>query len=82
MHGRRSVFSGAATPEELIAACSELNMPAMALLDNDAFTERAISFGGAEGWNKSAHWGGSNGQNRILRANQKRASRRRRRVRE
>ncbi|HEV2904258.1 MAG TPA: PHP domain-containing protein, partial [Pyrinomonadaceae bacterium] len=34
----RSAFSflrGAATPEELIAACSELNMPAMALLDND-----------------------------------------------
>jgi error-prone DNA polymerase len=34
----RSAFSflrGAATPEELIAACAELNMPAMALLDND-----------------------------------------------
>src|SRR6266702_4152280 len=34
----RSAFSflrGASTPEELIAACSELNMPAMALLDND-----------------------------------------------
>src|SRR5918993_758365 len=34
----RSAFSflrGAATPEELIATCSELNMPAMALLDND-----------------------------------------------
>src|SRR5580765_364150 len=34
----RSAFSflrGAATPEELIAACSELKMPAMALLDND-----------------------------------------------
>src|ERR687891_713915 len=34
----RSAFSflrGAATPEELIAVCSELNMPAMALLDND-----------------------------------------------
>jgi error-prone DNA polymerase len=34
----RSAFSflrGAATPEEIIAACVELNMPAMALLDND-----------------------------------------------
>ncbi|MGQ0762420.1 MAG: DNA polymerase III subunit alpha [Acidobacteriota bacterium] len=34
----RSAFSflrGAATPEELIAECAELNMPAMALLDND-----------------------------------------------
>src|ERR1051326_9390150 len=34
----RSAFSflrGAATPEELIAVCSELNMPAMSLLDND-----------------------------------------------
>src|SRR5256886_14685850 len=34
----RSEFSflrGAATPEELIAVCSELKMPAMALLDND-----------------------------------------------
>src|SRR5580765_3714720 len=34
----RSAFSflrGAATPEELIAVCSELGMPAMALLDND-----------------------------------------------
>jgi error-prone DNA polymerase len=34
----RSAFSflrGAATPEELIAVCSELDMPAMALLDND-----------------------------------------------
>src|SRR5687767_1900094 len=34
----RSAFSflrGSATPEELIAACAELNMPAMALLDND-----------------------------------------------
>jgi len=34
----RSAFSflrGAATPEELIAACSALGMPAMALLDND-----------------------------------------------
>src|SRR5215471_10097946 len=37
MHSR-SAFSflrGAATPEELIAVCSELKMPAMALLDND-----------------------------------------------
>jgi error-prone DNA polymerase len=34
----RSAFSflrGAATPEELIAVCSDLKMPAMALLDND-----------------------------------------------
>src|SRR5437588_10617534 len=34
----RSAFSflrGAATPEDLIAVCSELKMPAMALLDND-----------------------------------------------
>src|SRR2546423_14799332 len=34
----RSAFSflrGEATPEELIAVCSELKMPAMALLDND-----------------------------------------------
>src|SRR5207248_1640631 len=34
----RSAFSflrGAVTPEELIAVCSELEMPAMALLDND-----------------------------------------------
>ena len=34
----RSAFSflrGAATPEELMATCAELNMPAMALLDND-----------------------------------------------
>ena len=34
----RSAFSflrGAATPEELIAVCSEYRMPAMALLDND-----------------------------------------------
>ena len=36
----RSAFSfleGASTPEELITACSELNMPAMALLDRDGF---------------------------------------------
>jgi len=34
----RSAFSflrGASTPEELVAACAELEMPAMALLDND-----------------------------------------------
>ncbi|MGZ8843883.1 MAG: PHP domain-containing protein, partial [Pyrinomonadaceae bacterium] len=34
----RSAFSflhGASTPEELIAVCAELEMPAMALLDND-----------------------------------------------
>src|SRR5438105_5218273 len=34
----RSAFSfleGASTPEELIATCSELKMPAMALLDHD-----------------------------------------------
>src|SRR5262245_2851814 len=34
----RSAFSflrGAATPEELMAVCAELKMPAMALLDND-----------------------------------------------
>ena len=34
----RSAFSflqGASTPEELIATCAELAMPAMALLDND-----------------------------------------------
>src|SRR5437588_12852800 len=34
----RSAFSflrGAATPEELIAVCAGLEMPAMALLDND-----------------------------------------------
>src|SRR5215510_2061593 len=34
----RSAFSflrGASTPEELIATCAELKMPAMALLDND-----------------------------------------------
>src|SRR5712671_2360217 len=34
----RSAFSflrGAATPEELIAVCAELKMPAMALLDKD-----------------------------------------------
>src|SRR6185503_195895 len=34
----RSAFSflrGAATPEDLMATCAELNMPAMALLDND-----------------------------------------------
>ena len=34
----RSAFSfleGASTPEELIAACKELKMPAMALLDRD-----------------------------------------------
>lgn len=34
----RSAFSflkGASTPEELIAACAELEMPAMALLDHD-----------------------------------------------
>src|SRR3982074_1506124 len=34
----RSAFSflrGAATPEELIAICAELGMPAMALLDQD-----------------------------------------------
>src|SRR5690242_3618072 len=30
-----SFLRGAATPEELIAVCSELKMPAMALLDND-----------------------------------------------
>src|SRR5438034_5182743 len=30
-----SFLRGAATPEELIAVCAELKMPAMALLDND-----------------------------------------------
>ena len=35
MRGRRSVSFVASTPEELIAVCSVLEMPAMALLGND-----------------------------------------------
>jgi DNA polymerase III alpha subunit len=43
-------------------------MPAMALLDNDGVYGAArFSFGGAENWDKSAYWGGNNGQKSDIR---------------
>src|SRR2546425_5615699 len=56
----RSAFSflcGAATPEELIAACAELNMPAMALLDNDGVYGAARFHLAAQKLNIKAHIG-------------------------
>ena len=43
-------------PEELIAACHALEMPAMALLDRDGVYGRAaFSSGGEEEWNQGAY---------------------------
>src|SRR5256714_8254693 len=56
----RSAFSflrGAATPEELIAVCSELNMPAMALLDNDGLYGAARFHLAGKKWKVKAHIG-------------------------
>src|SRR5215471_20348920 len=56
----RSAFSflrGAATPEELIAVCSELRMPAMALLDNDGVYGAARFHLAAKKLNIKAHIG-------------------------
>src|SRR5437660_12551267 len=56
----RSAFSflrGAATPEEIIAVCSELNMPAMALLDNDGVYGAARFHLAAQKLNSKAHIG-------------------------
>src|SRR2546423_1852369 len=56
----RSAFSflrGAATPEELIAVCSELKMPAMALLDNDGVYGTARFHLAAQKLNIKAHIG-------------------------
>src|SRR5215831_4678727 len=56
----RSAFSflrGAATPEELIAVCAELNMPAMALLDNDGVYGAARFHLAAQKLNIKAHIG-------------------------
>src|ERR1043165_4022935 len=56
----RSAFSflrGAATPEELIAVCSELKMPAMALLDNDGVYGAARFHLAAEKLHIKAHIG-------------------------
>ncbi len=56
----RSAFSflrGAATPEELIAVCSELEMPAMALLDNDGVYGAARFHLAAQKIGKQAHIG-------------------------
>src|SRR5256714_7625398 len=56
----RSAFSflrGAATPEELIAVCSELKMPAMALLDNDGVYGAARFHLAAQKLNIKAHIG-------------------------
>src|SRR5215831_18482392 len=56
----RSAFSflrGAATPEELIAVCAELNMPAMALLDNDGVYGAARFHLAARKLNLKAHIG-------------------------
>src|SRR5499427_2743781 len=56
----RSAFSflrGAATPEELIAVCAELNMPAMALLDNDGVYGAARFHLAARKLNIKAHIG-------------------------
>src|SRR5437660_251577 len=56
----RSAFRflrGAATPEELIAACAELKMPAMALLDNDGVYGAARFHLAAEKLGIKAHIG-------------------------
>ena len=56
----RSAFSflrGAATPEELIAMCSELKMPAMALLDNDGLYGAARFHLAAKKLDTQAHIG-------------------------
>jgi error-prone DNA polymerase len=56
----RSAFSflrGASTPEELIAACSALQMPAMALLDNDGVYGAARFHLAAKKLNIKAHIG-------------------------
>src|SRR6476469_6010360 len=56
----RSAFSflrGAATPEELIAVCSELKMPAMALLDNDGLYGAARFHLAAKKLDIKAHMG-------------------------
>jgi error-prone DNA polymerase len=56
----RSAFSflrGAVTPEELIAVCAELNMPAMALLDNDGVYGAARFHLAAQKLNIKAHIG-------------------------
>ncbi len=56
----RSAFSflrGAATPEELIAVCAELKMPAMALLDNDGVYGAARFHLAAQKLNLKAHIG-------------------------
>src|SRR2546421_9148568 len=56
----RSAFSflrGAATPEELVAVCSELKMPAMALLDNDGVYGAARFHLAAQKLNIKAHIG-------------------------
>jgi error-prone DNA polymerase len=56
----RSAFSflrGAATPEEIIATCAELKMPAMALLDNDGVYGAARFHLAAQKLNIKAHIG-------------------------
>jgi len=56
----RSAFSflhGAATPEELIAVCAELKMPAMALLDKDGLYGAARFHLAAQKLKRKAHIG-------------------------
>jgi error-prone DNA polymerase len=56
----RSAFSflrGASTPEELIAACAELQMPAMALLDSDGVYGAARFHLASQKLNVKAHIG-------------------------
>ncbi len=52
-----SFLRGAATPEELIAVCAELQMPAMALLDNDGVYGAARFHLAGQKLNVKAHIG-------------------------
>src|SRR6185295_6982436 len=78
----RSAFSflrGAATPEELIAVCSEFDMPAMALLDNDGLYGAARFHLAAQKQKIKAHIGAeitvSGFKFQVSGSNQKRKSR-------
>src|SRR6476619_3669561 len=59
LHARSapSFLRGAAAPEELIAVCSELKMPAMALLDNDGLYGAARFHLAAKKLDIKAHMG-------------------------
>ena len=59
MHARSafSFLEGASLPEELVSACSELSIPAMALARPERRLWRAtISYGSKEERDQSPHW--------------------------